>query len=62
MPFSSFISSHRILNQSSYAYTTQQNVVAERKNRYLVEIDLTLFLYHKVPQHFWGMLSYLHVI
>ena len=36
-PFSSFMSSHEILQQSSYAYTPQQNGVAERKNRHLVE-------------------------
>ena len=37
MTFSSFMSSHVILHQSSYAYTPQQNGVVERKNRHLVE-------------------------
>ena len=57
MPFSSFMSSHGILHQSSCVYTPQQNGVAERKNRHLVEIARSLFLHHKVPQRFWGMLS-----
>ena len=50
---SSFMSSHGILHQSSCAYTPQQNGVAERKNRHLVETTRTLLLHHKVPQRFW---------
>ena len=53
-PFSSFMSSHGILHQSSYAYTPQQNGVVERKNRHLVETARTLLLHHKVRQRFWG--------
>ena len=53
-PFSSFMSSHGILHQSSYAYTLQQNEVAECKNRYLVETTHTLVLRHNVPLRFWG--------
>ena len=41
-PFSSFMSSHGILHQSSCAYTSQQYQVAERKNRHLVEIVGTI--------------------
>ena len=54
MSFSSFMSSHGILHQSSCAYTLQHNGVAERKNRHLVETARTLLLHHKVPQCFWG--------
>ena len=54
MSFSSFISSHGILHQSSCAYAPQQNGVAERKNRHLVETARTFLLHHKVPQCFWG--------
>ena len=54
MSFSSYMSSHGILHQSSCAHTPQHNGVAERKNRHLVEIVRTLLLHHKVPQHFWG--------
>ena len=35
-PFSSFMSSHGILHQSSCSHTPQQNRVTERKNRHLV--------------------------
>ena len=48
------MSSHRILYQSSCAYTPQQNGVAECKNRHLVETARTLLLHDKVPQSFWG--------
>ena len=53
-PFSSFMSSYGILHQSSCAYTSQPNGVAERKNRHLVETTRTLLLHHKVPQRFLG--------
>ena len=53
-PFSSFMSSHGILHQSSCAYTPQQNGMVERKNRHLVETACTLLLHHKVPQRFLG--------
>ena len=48
------MSSHGIFHQSSYAYTPQQNGVAECKNRHLVKTARTLLLHHKVPQRFWG--------
>ena len=51
-PLSSFMSSHGILHQSSYAYTPQHNGMAECKNRHLVETARTLLLHHKVPQRF----------
>ena len=50
--FSTFMSSHGILQLSSCAYTPQQNGVAEHKNRHLVETTHTLLLHLKVPQRF----------
>ena len=50
-PFISFMSQHGILHQSSYAHTPQQNGVAERKNRHLVETTRTLLHCH-VPFRF----------
>ena len=47
-PFISFMSQHGILHQSSCAHTPQQNEVAERKNRHLVEITRTLILHSNV--------------
>ena len=52
-PFISFMSQHGILHQSSCTHTPQQNGVAERKNRHLIEIARTLLHYH-VPFRFWG--------
>nr|RVW14389.1 Retrovirus-related Pol polyprotein from transposon TNT 1-94 [Vitis vinifera] len=52
--FTSFMSHHGILHQSSCAHTPQQNGVAERKNRHLVETARTLLLHSNVPFRFWG--------
>ncbi|RVW39488.1 Retrovirus-related Pol polyprotein from transposon TNT 1-94 [Vitis vinifera] len=52
--FTSFMSHHGILHQSSCAHTRQQNGVAERKNRHLVETARTLLLHSHVPFRFWG--------
>ena len=47
------MSQHGILHQSSCAHTPQQNGVAERKNRHLVEIARTLLLHSHVSFRFW---------
>ncbi|RVW98238.1 Retrovirus-related Pol polyprotein from transposon RE2 [Vitis vinifera] len=47
--FTSFMSHHGILHQSSCAHTPQQNGVAERKNRHLVETARTLLLHNHIP-------------
>jgi len=52
--FNTFMKSHGILHQTSYAYTPQQNGVAKRKNRHLVETTRTLLIHDGVPQCFWG--------
>nr|KYP72342.1 Retrovirus-related Pol polyprotein from transposon TNT 1-94 [Cajanus cajan] len=51
--FQAFMTSHGILHQTSCAYTPQQNGVAERKNRHLLETTRTLLLHGHVPQPFW---------
>ncbi|KAJ9708908.1 hypothetical protein PVL29_000753 [Vitis rotundifolia] len=53
-PFTSFMSHHGILHQSSCAHTPQQNGVAEHKNRHLVETARTILLHSNVPFRFWG--------
>ena len=53
-PFTSFMSHHGILHQSSCAHTPQQNGVTERKNRHLVETARTILLHSNVPFRFWG--------
>ncbi|RVW50746.1 Retrovirus-related Pol polyprotein from transposon RE1 [Vitis vinifera] len=47
------MSHHGILHQSSCAHTPQQNGVAERKNRHLVETARTILLHSNVPFRFW---------
>ena len=49
-----FLTSQGILHQSSCPYMPQQNGVAERKNRHLVETARTMLLHHNVPSQFWG--------
>ncbi|RVW49839.1 putative mitochondrial protein [Vitis vinifera] len=53
-PFTSFMSQHGIIHQSSCVHTPQQNGVAERKNRHLVETARTLLLHSHVPFRFLG--------
>ncbi|QHO14032.1 Retrovirus-related Pol polyprotein [Arachis hypogaea] len=53
-PFSSYLSSKGILHQSSCPHTPQQNGVAERKHRHLIETARTLLLHTHVPLKFWG--------
>ncbi|RVW62587.1 Retrovirus-related Pol polyprotein from transposon RE2 [Vitis vinifera] len=59
-PFTSFMSQLGIIHQSSCAHTPQQNGVAERKNRHLVETARTLLLHSHVPFRFGGTLFLQH--
>ena len=52
--FQNFMTSNGILHQTSCAHTPQQNGVAERKNRHLIETTRTLLLHGNVPSRFWG--------
>uniref|UniRef100_A0A151UGL4 Retrovirus-related Pol polyprotein from transposon TNT 1-94 n=1 Tax=Cajanus cajan TaxID=3821 RepID=A0A151UGL4_CAJCA len=50
---SSFLSSQGVLHQSKCPHTSQQNGIAKRKNRHLVETARTLMLNANVPVHHW---------
>ena len=52
MSFSSYMSSHGILHQSSRACIPQHNEVVEHKNCHLVETASTFLLHYKVSQRF----------
>jgi len=52
--FQNFMSSNGILHQTSCPHTPQQNGVAERKKRHLIETTRTLLLHGNVPSQFWG--------
>ena len=44
---------HEILHQTLCVNTPSQNVVAERKNRHLLENARDLLFQMNVPKHFW---------
>lgn len=50
----SYLNSHGIIHISSCVETPQQNGVAERKNRHLLEVTRSLMLATHVPKFFWG--------
>ena len=45
---------HGIIYQSSCVNTPQQNGVAKRKNRHLLEVSHSIMFTSNVPKHFWG--------
>lgn len=49
----SFMASHGILHHTSCSYTPQQNGVAERKNRHLLEVSRAMRFHMNVPKCFW---------
>ena len=49
-----YLSNHGIVHQSSCPYTPQQNGIAERKNRHLLEITRAIMFTSHVPKYFWG--------
>ncbi|KAM2081358.1 hypothetical protein ACFX1T_035003 [Malus domestica] len=51
---SNYLSNHGILHHTSYVGTPQQNGVAERKNRDLLEKSKSLMLQMHVPRKFWS--------
>ena len=56
---SSFCSKNEIIHQTSYSYTSQQNGVAERKHRHILDVARTLMIHMSVPKYLWpdAMLS-----
>ena len=52
--FLPFLESHGILHQSSCAHTPQQNGVAERKNRHLLDVARCILLHRHVPKSYWS--------
>ena len=52
--FNLFYSSHGIIHQFSCPHKPQQNRVAERKHRHVVECAFTLLSHLKLPQSYWS--------
>ena len=61
--FVSFCEQHEIIHETSAPYTPQQNGLAERKNRTLVDIVNSMILSAKLPNNLWGeaLLSACHI-
>ena len=49
-----YLSKHGIIHISSCVDTPQQNGIAERKNRHLLEVARSIMFSNNVPKHFWG--------
>ena len=49
-----FMHSVGVIHQTTCPYSPQQNGVAERKNRHLLEITRSLLIDGHVPSHLWG--------
>ncbi|XP_010480845.1 PREDICTED: uncharacterized protein LOC104759633 [Camelina sativa] len=52
--FKQYLAKYGILHQTSCPYTPQQNGVAERKNRHLMEVARSMMFHTRVPKRFWG--------
>ena len=48
-----FMTQHGILHQTTCVYTPQQNGIAERKNRHILEVARALCFAMHVPKRFW---------
>ena len=61
---SSFFQKEGIIHESSCVDTPQQNGIAERKNRHLLNVTRAILFQHKVPKTFWGeaVLTAAHLI
>jgi len=49
-----FMNSNGILHQTTCPYSPQQNEVAERKNRHILEVTRSLLIDGNVLSHLWG--------
>ncbi|BBH01411.1 hypothetical protein Prudu_011666 [Prunus dulcis] len=54
MELRSFLELHGIVHQTTCPYTPQQNGVAERKNRHLLEMVRASLIEAHLPLHYWG--------
>ncbi|KAL0641744.1 hypothetical protein Bca4012_102720 [Brassica carinata] len=52
--FKQHLALHGILHQTSCPYTPQQNGVAERKNRHLMEVARSMMFQTNAPKRFWS--------
>ena len=53
VPLNEFCAQHGIIHQTTTPYSPQQNGIAERKNRTLIEIMNAMLLSSGLPQNLW---------
>lgn len=53
-PLVKFFSEYGIIHRISCPYTPQQNGIAERKHKHIVEVALSLFAQSHVPSKYWA--------
>ena len=49
-----FLQHHEIRHQTSWTYTPQQNGLAERKNKQIMEIVCASLFGMNLPKYYWG--------
>ena len=61
---SDFLQTHGIIHRNSCVHTPQQNGIAERKNRHILEVTRALMITSNVPKFYWGdaILTATHLI
>jgi hypothetical protein len=52
--FQAYLGSRGIIHQTSCVYTSEQNGVAERKHRHLLEVARSLLFTMNLPKPYWG--------
>ena len=62
--FRNYFIHHGLLHETSCSQTPQQNGIAERKNRHILETARALLIGANVPTHFWtdGVTTAVHLI
>ena len=52
--FHQYLATHGIIHQTTCPQTPQQNGVAERKNRHILEVARSMLIGVHMPESFWG--------
>ena len=48
-----FVLKNEIIHQTSCSHTSKQNEVAERKQRHILDVAITLMIHMSVPKYLW---------